>query len=96
MNDGVNMEWVRDVMEIEGIKCDYWYRNPLECIKFIIGHPPFKDHLRYAPEKVYGKEGCIYNKMWTGDWWWREQVNITPAVEIGDKTSRSRWASRSR
>ncbi len=82
MDDGLNAEWRKDTLDIEGIKCEFWCRDPLQCIRFIIGHAPFKDHLKYAPEKVYGDGGRLYNEMWTGDWWWREQVSVPFSTDM--------------
>lgn len=56
-----------------------WKRNPVECIKELIGNPAFRDNLRYAPEKVYeDSEGKsrVFNETWTGDWWWDMQVRL--------------------
>ena len=56
---------------------ELWRRDPIECIRELIGDPAFKDSLSYTPEKVYadaeGRER-VYDEMWTGDWWWDVQV----------------------
>ena len=60
-------------------KLEVWYRDPVECIKEIIGNPIFAQHLAFAPERVFrdpnGKERHI-DEMWTADWWWDIQVSI--------------------
>ena len=58
---------------------ELWKRNPVSCIKELIGNPAFKDHISYVPERVYAdKAGLnqIYDEMWTADWWWNTQVGI--------------------
>lgn len=62
-----------------------WKRNPVECIKELIGNPAFRDNLRYAPEKVYeDNEGNnrVFDEMWTGDWWWNLQVRFCSSVTM--------------
>ena len=39
-------------------KLELWRRDPVECVKEVLGNPALKDHLKYAPERVYeDKEG---------------------------------------
>jgi hypothetical protein len=58
---------------------ELWMRDPVECIKELMSNPAFKDHMVYAPERVYsrkdGKESSrIMDEMWTANWWWKLQV----------------------
>ena len=58
-------------------KLELWRRNPVDCVKELMGNPAFKAVLRYAPERVYRdkeRKICVYDEMWTGDWWWDTQV----------------------
>jgi hypothetical protein len=58
-------------------KLELWRRDPIECVRELMGNPMFKDVLKYAPEKAYldpeGKNR-IYDEMWSADWWWDTQV----------------------
>ena len=57
---------------------ELWMRDPLECIEELLSNPAFKDHVRYAPEKVYTDDvggTRIYDEMWTGEWWFDTQVS---------------------
>ena len=57
---------------------ELWVRDPVECIRELIGNPAFREYMAYAPEKTYtDKYGWNrrYNEMWTGDWWWTTQVS---------------------
>ena len=59
---------------------ELWVRDPVDCIRELIGNPAFRDHMAYACQKVFAdKEGKnrIFDEMWTGDWWWKTQVSIT-------------------
>ncbi len=58
---------------------ELWRRDPVECIRELMGNPSFKDVLHYAPEKLFSQpfmdeKHRIWNEMWAGDWWWRVQV----------------------
>ena len=56
-----------------------WKRDPVECIRELIGNPAFREKMRYAPEKVYeDSEGKsrVFDETWTGDWWWDLQVSF--------------------
>ena len=73
--DGLSSEWQEATMDIEGTSTPYWYRDPIAAISYILGHPPFKDYLCYAPIRDRDASGeRLYSEMWTGDWWWRTQV----------------------
>ena len=56
---------------------DLWHCDPIDHVKGLIENPAFKDYTSYVPEHVYiddkGKVR-IFDKMWTGDWWWDTQV----------------------
>jgi len=54
-----------------------WKRDPVGCIRELIGNPAFRDHMQFAPQKAY--EDCegknrMFDEMWSGDWWWNLQV----------------------
>ena len=56
---------------------DLWRRDPLDCIRELIGNPAFREIMAYAPEQIYSDEDMhnrVINEMWTGDWWWDVQV----------------------
>lgn len=58
-------------------KLELWYRDPVECIRELLGNPVFKDVIKYSPEKLYkDSEGKVevFNEMWTAEWWWKIQV----------------------
>jgi Plavaka transposase len=58
-------------------KLELWRRDPVECVKDLMGNPAFADIMHFAPEKIYTdpeREDRQYDEMWTGDWWWNTQV----------------------
>ncbi|KAJ7674410.1 hypothetical protein B0H17DRAFT_1207991 [Mycena rosella] len=78
---------VGDVLDDDGQfkteTAELWFRDPVECIKELIGNPAFKDVMDYAPKQLFvdkeGKEERI-NEMSTARWWWEMQ-------QRGDKTA---------
>lgn len=53
-------------------------RNPVECVRELIGNPQWKGNMEYKPRRVYtgpDKQKRVYDEMWTGDWWWEIQVS---------------------
>ena len=81
-------EWKCNIIEVTGDLLDdegkpmsehleLWHRDPIECVKALIGNPAFKDFISYVPERVYRDDKGwvrVYDEMWTGDWWWETQV----------------------
>lgn len=58
---------------------ELWRRDPVDCVRELLGNPAFRDHLRYAPEHVFlDEEGedRVYDEAWTADWWWKTQVSF--------------------
>ena len=55
-----------------------YYRDALECFKFLFGNPLFLDHMEYAPRREFTageKPERLYNEMMTGDRPWDLQVS---------------------
>lgn len=56
---------------------ELWKRDPVECVKELIGNPSFREVMSYSPERAFVDEAGlnrIFDEMWTGDWWWNTQV----------------------
>ncbi|KZT18788.1 hypothetical protein NEOLEDRAFT_1079352 [Neolentinus lepideus HHB14362 ss-1] len=100
------VKWDCHIVTVAGDKVDeagemmteeveLWSRNPVDCIRELIGNPCFRDVMAYAPEHVFQDEGGkirIFDEMWTGDWWWDIQgklpkgATIAPLILSSDKT----------
>jgi hypothetical protein len=68
---------------------ELWRRNPIDCIRDLIGNPSFHKHVAYGPERIYADDkggSRIFDEMWTGDWWWKTQVCV-----IGVKWGEEQW-----
>ena len=86
----IGPEWKCSIIDITGDRADeegnmmqeqleLWHRDPIECVKELIGNPAFKDYISYVAEHVYvDDEGVIriFDEMWTDDWWWNTQVGF--------------------
>lgn len=58
---------------------ELWCRDPVECVKELIGNPSFKEDMAYSPARAYSDhvgEHRIIDKMWTADWWAEKQVRL--------------------
>lgn len=61
----------------EAEEVELWLRDPVACVRELIGNLSFHTEIAYAPEKVYTDPQAQtrrYDEMWTGDWWWEAQV----------------------
>ncbi|KAF7328359.1 hypothetical protein MVEN_02551500 [Mycena venus] len=83
---------------------EMWYRNPVECMKELLGNPSFAGKQGYKPIRVYKrvKDGEYSNQefteMWTADWWWEIQEllprgsTLAPIIISTDKTQLTRFS----
>ncbi|KAG1838537.1 hypothetical protein DFJ58DRAFT_636757, partial [Suillus subalutaceus] len=58
---------------------ELWSRDPVECVKELIGNPAFKEHMAYSPAKAYADrvgQHRVIDEMWTADWWGEKQVRL--------------------
>ncbi|KAJ7177335.1 hypothetical protein C8R43DRAFT_1084604 [Mycena crocata] len=88
--------------ELMSEELELWRRDPVECIKELMSNPAFREHMAYAPEKVYSaqepsEESRIFDEMWTANWWWKIQKLLPPGACISgiilssDKTKLSQF-----
>jgi hypothetical protein len=90
-------EWECDFVTIKGDVLDpntgkpveeeveLWRRNPVDCIKELLGNPIFCSIMRYAPERVYcdkEEKVHVYSEAWTADWWWEMQVRTVISIGL--------------
>ncbi|TFK91398.1 hypothetical protein K466DRAFT_541773 [Polyporus arcularius HHB13444] len=98
-------ELVGDRKDDEGNVCteeiELWRRDPVECVRELLGNPVFRDCVHFAPEQLFadveGEERMI-DETWTADWWWDTQgelptgATIAPVILSSDKTTLSRFS----
>ena len=82
--------WICEIVKVDGDRVnndgktmsedlELWMRDPVECVKELIGNPAFKELMSFVAEHVYADENGtirIYDEMWTADWWWKIQVSV--------------------
>lgn len=60
---------------------ELWMRDPVECVKELMGNPAFKDDMAYRPVRKWRESGSqerrVYDEAWTADWWWQTQVCLS-------------------
>ncbi|KAJ7719204.1 hypothetical protein B0H16DRAFT_1253978, partial [Mycena metata] len=82
---------------------ELWFRDPVECVKELIGNPAFKHCIEYAPSRLYddplGVEGSeVINEMSSARWWWKIQERLpdgstaAPLILSSDKTRLSQFS----
>ncbi|KAK7059284.1 hypothetical protein R3P38DRAFT_3303354 [Favolaschia claudopus] len=74
---------------------ELWFRDPVECVRELIGNPAFKDVMDYAPTRLFvdaeGKEEFL-KEMSSASWWWKMQLRLpigstcVPIILSSDKT----------
>ncbi|KAG1779091.1 hypothetical protein EV702DRAFT_1178629 [Suillus placidus] len=74
---------------------ELWSRDPVECVKELIGNPFFKEDMAYSPARAYADHAGqhrVIDEMWTADWWGETQkalpkgATIVPIILSSDKT----------
>ena len=63
-----------------------YYRDGLECFKFLFGNPLFQRHMDYIPRREYSngdKTERLYNEIMTGDRAWELQVGFFDHAALG-------------
>ncbi|KAG1842604.1 hypothetical protein F4604DRAFT_1884714 [Suillus subluteus] len=79
---------------------ELWSRDPVECVKELIGNPSFKVDMAYTAARAYSDpvgEHRVIDEMWTADWWGEKQkalpdgATIAPIILASDKTSLSQF-----
>jgi hypothetical protein len=50
-------------------------RDPVNCVKYLLGQAAYTERLLLGPIRGYNAEAQrVYSELNTADWWWREQV----------------------
>jgi hypothetical protein len=76
------MDLIGDIRDHNGKfkveRLELWLRDIVDCVRDLIGNPLFREHMAYAPEKVFRDLHAvrrIYDQSWTADWWHETQVS---------------------
>jgi len=58
---------------------ELWCQDPTDALKSLWGSPALLQFMKFTPEKQYTNskmDKCLYNKMNTGNWWWKKQASV--------------------
>lgn len=69
---------------------EFHRRDALVVVKELMSNPAFRQHMRYAPIKVFkdsAGQDQVFDEMWTGDSWWRLQVRTCRRFVSGPTNS---------
>src|SRR5258706_1240879 len=54
---------------------EFYYRDLLACIRYLLRQKAYRDHLVWAPTREQNTAGeRIYSELHTAEWWWDTQV----------------------
>ena len=57
---------------------EFWYRDILQVLKYLLRWKSFSSHMFWAPVKnIDGRHERVYTEMNTASWWWDRQVRIS-------------------
>ena len=90
----IGTPWVCDTLTVTGDlvgpkgevlteELEIWRRDPVECVRELLGNPAFKAFSSYAPVKVFKGGMPYYSEMNTCQWWWDKQVSVAKRVNAG-------------
>ena len=60
-----------------------YYRDGMECFKFLFGNPLFSNNMEYTPRREFTSDERperLYNEMMTGDLAWNLQVGVSQNI----------------
>ena len=72
----LNLEWSSGEVD-DGLRTtSFYYRNPIDCVRYLLRQIIYDGEMVYAPVKEFNSDGeRTYSEMHTGDWWWETQVS---------------------
>jgi len=69
------LQWHEGQVEDGKRTLPFFYRNVLDCVRYLLRQIAYRDDFVYAPRREYDPNGQrIYAEMHTADWWWDVQV----------------------
>jgi hypothetical protein len=76
----------------------FFYRDPLDCIKYLLRQPMNIDRLHYVARREFNDGERLYTDMYTADWWWETQktlprgATLVPIIAMSDGTHLSNFS----
>ena len=69
--------WKKGEVTFSGTEVPFYYRDPVDCVKYLIRQRAYRSDLVYSPERLYEGEERQFGDLHTADWWWETQVCTT-------------------
>ena len=65
------LQWLEGHVEDGQTTLGFFYRNVLDCLRYLLRQIAYHEDLVDAPRNEYDQRGQrIYAEMHTADWWW--------------------------
>ena len=72
------LQWFEGRVEDASRTVPFFYRNVLDCVRYLLRQIADRDDFVYLPRQEYDHSGNrIYAEMHTVDWWWDVQVQLS-------------------
>ena len=69
-------QWFQGQVEDSKRTLPFFYRNVLDCVRYLLRQIAYQDDLVYTPRREFDhNDERIYVEMHTADWWWDVQVH---------------------
>ena len=69
------LQWFEGQVDDGRRSLPFFYRNILDCVRYLLRQIAYRDDFVYAPRREYDSEGQrVYSEMHTAHWWWDVQV----------------------
>jgi hypothetical protein len=82
MDDSLGPEsWRQGEVILSGTKTPFYYRDPVDCIKYLIRQRAYRSDMVFSPERLYEGDERQYGELHTADWWWDTQVCLCLLVK---------------
>src|SRR5436190_20157630 len=95
----VGGEW-RSAFVLRGPKCPPWAppeilyfcKDSLEVLRSkVVGDIRAKEHMKWAPEKLFNRNGkCTYSELSASDWWWN-RISFTSQTRTQSHSHSSKF-----
>lgn len=66
--------WRQGEVTLSGSNVPFYYRDPVDCVKYLIRQRAYQSDMVFSPERLYEGDERQYGELHTADWWWNTQV----------------------
>ena len=68
-----------EIRDNEELQTKFFFRDPVECVRYLLGQPCFSQDTVYTPVLEFNAEVSpqrVYSEMDTAEWWWEVQESL--------------------